>query len=75
MTTRNTISDEVQALRARADLYRKLAASLFDKRTARELQQYALELEVETAELAARLEDRLAGGEKRPRSEELRAAS
>lgn len=67
------IADEIRDLRAQAELYRKLAATLFDRRTANELQRYALELETERAELAAKLEAEVPAAEKTGRPIEVAA--
>ena len=51
----NDMPNEIRGLRARAEFYRKLANGLMDRRTAREILQYALELEAEAIEASARL--------------------
>ena len=49
-----TVDDEVQTLRTRAAFYRRLAASLFDRRTAAEAIDLADELDGDVLVLEAR---------------------
>lgn len=55
MTYDSAPAEEISNLRNRAVLYRRLAADLFDRRSAVEAENYAKELENEADELERRM--------------------